>query len=142
MDILEQEISRAKRHETSLTVLMYDIDHFKKVNDTYGHYVGDNVLVSLTELVKNTFRDIDFMGRYGGEEFIVVMPNTTIENAEQISQRVRRKVQEYDFTTVGKLTISLGLVKLESDESAATLFKRLDDMLYFSKDSGRNRLSF
>ena len=122
--------------------MMFDIDYFKRVNDKFGHDVGDKVLFTLSSIVKDSLREIDFIGRYGGEEFMVVMPHTSIEDAKSISERIRIVVENYTFEVIGALTISIGVVELQSDESSETLFKRLDDLLYYSKGSGRNRLSF
>ncbi len=141
MNILSKEISRSNRYDSPLSILMYDIDHFKAVNDTYGHDIGDQVLVSLSKLVSESIRDIDYLGRYGGEEFLIIMPNTLLQNATIYAHRLRQTVEENNFKEVGQLTISIGVVELQDDENIDVMFKRVDDLLYESKNSGRNRVS-
>ncbi len=141
MQILIKEIDRANRYDLPLCVLMYDIDHFKTVNDNYGHDEGDKVLVNITKIVKKTLRDIDVFGRYGGEEFIVILPNTSLKDAQNLSQRIRKCVDNNHFDMIGNITISLGLVQHEKHEKHHDMFKRLDNLLYKSKTNGRNLLS-
>ena len=140
MKTLSYEIDRAKRYKTKLSVVMYDIDRFKNINDTYGHDVGDDILVALTGLVHHNCREIDFLGRYGGEEFLIIMPNTSREEAKEFAHRIRLLVQNQSFKIVGKLTISLGLIEYQEGEEIKELFKRLDILLYQAKNGGRNRL--
>ncbi len=142
MQILEQEVRRAKRYKLPLSVMMYDIDHFKKINDRYGHDVGDSVLTELTRLVERVLRDVDTLGRYGGEEFLIIMPSTYKEDAKTLADRLLELVRGHEFKYVGELTISLGLAQLETKESKTQFFKRLDQLLYRSKKSGRDRLSY
>lgn len=143
MKILGHEISRSKRDAISLCILLYDIDHFKVVNDTYGHDVGDAVLVELTEVVKEGLREIDTIGRYGGEEFLVVMPNTTKEQAIHIAQRVRQRVEAHSFIALNeRITISLGLTLYVTGSSKIELFKKVDELLYEAKREGRNRVKY
>ena len=141
MKIMSQEINRSKRHDIPLSVLMFDIDFFKKINDEFGHDVGDRVLFHLVQIVKSTLRDIDFIGRYGGEEFLIIMPETTLIEAKVIANRVKNKVSQYDFKEVGHLTISLGLVELHKDETVDKILKRVDDLMYESKEKGRDKLT-
>ena len=141
MKIMQVEINRANRNSTPLSVVMFDIDLFKNINDNYGHDIGDKVLSNLSNLVQSSLRSVDFLGRYGGEEFLIIMPNTSLDFAKQTSERLRITVESHDFDDVDKLTISLGLVELEKDEDIDQVFKRLDDLLYKSKESGRNILS-
>lgn len=142
MKLLEKEINRSHSYNTPLSLVLYDADLFKKVNDTYGHEVGDSVLVSLSGIVKKELRDLDIIGRYGGEEFLVVLPNTSLEEAKPFVDRIRKKVQEHHFEGAGSVTVSLGLAELLPDENISELFKRVDDLLYKSKNGGRNRVSF
>jgi len=140
MKIMSQEINRSKRHDIALSVLMFDIDFFKKINDDFGHHVGDKILFKLVQVVKSTLRDIDFIGRYGGEEFLIVMPETTLVEAKVIANRVKNKVAKHKFEGVGYLTISLGLVEFHN-ESVDSMLKRVDDLMYESKKNGRDRLT-
>ena len=142
MNILSKEISRSARYDFPLSVLMYDIDHFKLINDTLGHDIGDKALVLLADLASSTLRDVDHVGRYGGEEFLIIMPNTPLKDASVYAERLRKTVENYNFKDVGKMTISIGLVELQNDESIDLMFKRVDKLLYLSKNSGRNRTSF
>ena len=142
MELLKVEISRSNRYNEALSIMMLDIDFFKKVNDTYGHDVGDNVLVSFSNLIKKNLRDIDIAARYGGEEFFIILPNTELEYSKIFAERLKQKVSEYLFEDVGNITISIGLAEFKSDETIATLFKRVDSLLYKSKNDGRNRISF
>ena len=142
MKILDLEIDRAKRYNNPLTIFMYDVDHFKRVNDQHGHKVGDDVLYALTKVIKQSLRDIDIVGRYGGEEFLVIMPSTLLSDAITVAQRVCEDVSHHKFQTVDQITISIGLVELRSDETMDMLFMRADKLLYKSKNSGRNKVSF
>jgi len=142
MNILSSEIHRSNRYKTPLSLIMYDIDFFKKVNDTYGHDVGDSVLRSLSAAVKNNLREVDILGRYGGEEFLIILPNTGLSDAKEYAERLRKEVEEYSFETVEKVTISLGVVEIAPTENIKEIFKRADDLLYASKNRGRNRISF
>lgn len=142
MKVLKLEMERANRHKTPLCISMFDIDFFKKVNDTFGHDVGDEILVSLIQVVKKSLRDIDVIGRYGGEEFLVIMPVTNLDDAKDVSSRIRKAVELYKFDKVGKVTISIGLVQMQKNENFDTMFKRLDELLYSSKENGRNKVSF
>jgi diguanylate cyclase (GGDEF)-like protein len=142
MRIFSLEISRANRYRVPLCAIMLDIDFFKKVNDTYGHDIGDNVLSSLSNLIKKSLRGTDEMGRYGGEEFIILLPNTTLENASEYAERLRTIVSQHIFDSVGTLTISIGLAELIENENKDEFFKRLDVLLYKSKCDGRDKVSF
>jgi diguanylate cyclase (GGDEF)-like protein len=142
MNILSAEVNRAHRYNTPLSLIIYDIDFFKKVNDNYGHQVGDSVLISLSKIVKNNLREIDTIGRYGGEEFLLVLPNTNINDAKVLANRIREEVEKYSFKIVGTVTISLGLVEYQEKEKIDELFKRVDKLLYKSKNNGRNQVSF
>jgi len=141
MSILSNEINRSSRYDSSLSILMYDIDHFKTVNDTYGHDIGDKVLISLSNLVSSHIRDVDYIGRYGGEEFLIIMPNTSLADASSYAERLREIVEKYYFQEIEKITISIGIVELE-DDSINSIFKRVDDLLYKSKKNGRNRITY
>jgi len=142
MKIFLSEIARSHRYNTPLSIIMVDIDFFKKVNDTYGHTVGDSVLVSLANLMKKNLRDTDIIGRYGGEEFLIILPNTLLNDSKNFADRLRREVDEFSFDTVGNITISIGLVELAENENFDELFTRVDNLLYKSKNNGRNRVSY
>ena len=141
---LEQEFNRTKRHPSDFSLAILDIDFFKKVNDTYGHQYGDYVLKTVADLMKATFRKTDLLYRYGGEELIMIMPETNLEGAIIPVQRLRRSVEEYDFDYNGvksKVTVSIGLTMNYQDlNSPAEILKTADEALYKAKESGRNRV--
>ena len=141
---LEQEFNRTKRHPSDFSLAILDIDFFKKVNDTYGHQYGDYVLKTVASLMKSAFRKTDLLYRYGGEELIIIMPETNIEGAIIPVQRLRRSIEEYDFEYNGvkaKVTASIGLTMNYQDfNSPAEILKSADEALYKAKESGRNRV--
>jgi diguanylate cyclase (GGDEF)-like protein/PAS domain S-box-containing protein len=139
-DSLTREIHRAKRYGTELTLIMLDIDHFKRINDTYGHNVGDDVLVNLSELVKTCIRETDIFARWGGEEFMLLLPHTTLLNASKLAERIRAAVEKNNFLTVGTVTSSFGVTQYVNTDTAETFTKRVDRALYKAKQSGRNRV--
>lgn len=144
METLEREIPRARRHARPLSVVMFDIDHFKGINDTFGHLAGDYVLKELATLVKGRLRPDDIVARYGGEEFCALLPETAVQGASSIAEDLRRRVQERRFVFEGEtipVTVSLGCAELAGDQDVLLLLKAADEKLYESKRSGRNRVS-
>lgn len=141
---LEQEYNRTKRHPSDFSIAILDIDFFKKVNDTYGHQYGDYVLKTVADLMKQSFRKTDLLYRYGGEELVMIMPETNIEGALIPVQRLRRMVEEYDFDYNGvkaKVTVSIGLsMNYQNLNSSAEILKSADEALYKAKEGGRNRV--
>ncbi len=138
---LKEEIKRCKRYDTGLSLIMFDIDHFKNFNDTYGHDVGDKILVGLVNLVKKCIRETDIFSRWGGEEFMLLLPHTSLENAAKLAERIRIKIAEHTFETVGTITCSFGVSEFTKEENEETFVKRVDNALYESKRSGRNRVT-
>ena len=138
---LEEEIKRQRRYETDLTIIMFDIDHFKRVNDTYGHDVGDKILVGLVNLVQQCIRETDIFSRWGGEEFMILLPHTSLDNAVKLAERIRVKVMAYHFEVVGAVTCSFGVSELLSRDNVETFSKRVDNALYESQRRGRNRVT-
>jgi len=128
------------RYGGALSVIMFDIDHFKLVNDTFGHDVGDRVLVNIAHLVENMIRDIDSFARWGGEEFIILTPNNDIDGATLLAERIRRTIELNDFTPVKTLTSSFGVIQYNKNEEKTSFFKRVDEALYAAKYQGRNRV--
>ncbi|MHC1791730.1 diguanylate cyclase [Solidesulfovibrio sp.] len=139
-DTLEREFHRAARHAATLTVTIFDIDHFKTVNDTYGHPAGDAVLTSLTALVADHVRDHDTFGRYGGEEFLLLTPETNAEEAARLAERLREAIEKHAFPAVKRLTCSFGVSAMTPGDSPESLIARADAALYAAKQSGRNRV--
>lgn len=144
MDIASRELSRAVRKGFPLSVIMLDVDHFKTFNDTYGHFVGDEVLRAVVQRSTRSLREADVLGRYGGEEFAVVLPDTTAEGASKVAERLQKAISgEPILTRRGPLsvTVSMGIAAVRSqDENLANLFNRADDALYAAKSAGRNRV--
>jgi diguanylate cyclase (GGDEF)-like protein/PAS domain S-box-containing protein len=132
------ELQRAKRTNSIFSLLMFDIDHFKKVNDKYGHNMGDLVLKSIASTVEKRIRETDIFGRWGGEEFIIVAPDTVVENAYILAEQLRQKISEMNISNVGKVTVSFGVTSYCSGDTVNTIVNRTDDMMYKAKDEGRN----
>ncbi len=139
-DLISAEIDRANRYKHRFAVIMFDIDHFKKVNDTYGHHVGDSVLIEMSSIIKNNLRKTDSIIRWGGEEFIVLASETTLPNAAVLGEKLRKLVSTHNFPEVGQVTSSFGISEYIYSETADTMMKRVDSALYAAKDNGRNRV--
>lgn len=142
-DVFEREADRADRRGTPLCAAMLDLDNFKKLNDTYGHSAGDEALVHLVRIVKQTLRSIDVIARYGGEEFLIVMPETTLDEAAQAMSRVQRELTTHFFTANDQrlfITFSAGVAIRAPHESQEAVLKRADKAMYEAKRSGKNRV--
>lgn len=139
---LEEEFGRSARHALKFSFLMLDIDDFKKCNDTYGHLVGDVVLKEISRIMKESIREIDLISRYGGEEFAVLLPETSGNSAMLVAERIRKKVEEEVFKAYDeriKITLSIGLSEYpESASNSASLIDRADEALYRAKNAGKN----
>lgn len=138
-EVIKHEISKARRYNSHLSLIIFDIDHFKKVNDNYGHLVGDNVLKSLSSIVQSLIRTSDLFARWGGEEFILLVSETCLDGAYTLAEKIRTKVESYNFEGVDRVTISLGVCQFSKGDSEDDLIKSADDALYRAKNSGRNR---
>lgn len=142
--MLEREVGLARRYSTPLSVIMVDADRFKDINDTYGHLVGDSVLKALVRSISACVRDSDLMFRYGGEEFLIVLSNTSSDGAALLAERIRTAVagEPVRWRDVSvALTVSLGVAGLEDDDDPEQLLNRADQALYRSKVGGRNRVT-
>jgi len=140
---LEKEISRAERQNSSLALLMVDLDHFKQFNDTYGHPTGDKALVKVAEVLKKDLRDIDTVARYGGEEFAVILPGVDERLAFRTAERIRKGLESYRFDVVNgkfRLTLSIGISIYEKGVPAEEMVERADKALYWVKQHGRNQV--
>jgi two-component system cell cycle response regulator len=141
---LEREMTRSRRHERPLSVLMFDIDHFKRINDVHGHIAGDFVLKELARIVQQRVRRDEVFARYGGEEFSLILPETTLEGAISLGETLRQRIEEHSFAFQDdeiRATISMGVVQMiDQDKSASELMKRADALLYEAKRGGRNRV--
>lgn len=138
--IMAREVERAKRYGTPMSVVMYDIDYFKRVNDSFGHDVGDVVLQALTGLVKEHIRANDVPARWGGEEFMILMPQSSLEAARDAAEKLRLAIAAHQFHKCGELTVSFGVAAFEPQDDLNALLKRVDDALYRAKALGRNRV--
>lgn len=144
-DKLSEEMVRAKRYSIDLSIFMIDIDHFKQVNDRYGHNVGDIVLKRIAETFKKRCREVDIVGRFGGEEFVIMLPHTNLEQSTSLAEDLRASIEIIDFSDNGinhPITISLGICSLKPGQLATKdqLLKAADIALYRAKNSGRNRI--
>ncbi len=143
---LELEIDRCNRYGHSLALLLLDIDHFKKCNDSYGHLEGDKVLVKLGQAIKLCLRTMDSAYRYGGEEFTIILPETTGKEANNVAERISASVESERFSTEAgedfSITISIGVTEYFKEEQLSTFIHRADQAMYKSKAKGRNRISF
>ena len=142
-EALEKELIRARRYERDLSVLMFDIDFFKRINDQYGHLAGDHVLRELARIVQDRIRRDEVFARYGGEEFVIVLPETSLAGAVALAENLRERVGSHGFSFQGEqipVTISIGCALLQDDKAATDLIQRADEKLYQAKRSGRNRV--
>lgn len=143
-DVLGREMQRANRHQRNLSILMMDIDYFKKFNDKHGHLVGDEVLKHVCKLCLSELRVNDLIGRIGGEEFDILLPETSIVEAEQIAQRMRQIIESSSLSWQDKtlsVTVSIGVTTMKPNEKADTLLSRVDSAMYKAKQNGRNQVS-
>lgn len=141
--LLEAEIPRARRHGRDLSVLMIDIDHFKNINDAHGHLTGDSVLRGLAAMLQRRLRPNDLLGRYGGEEFCAILPETALHSAAKIGEELRAMVAAHAFVAEGKdirVTISVGAGSLREEMTLPDLYRSADEMLYKAKRNGRNQV--
>lgn len=145
-ECLKHEYARHRRQHSAAALVMFDIDHFKKVNDTYGHPAGDKVIQAVAEVVRAQVRDSDYAGRYGGEEFVVLLPDSDSAGAGLLAERLRQCIEALVVTHEGQsipFTISLGVADLsQPTEQYEQLLERADQALYASKRGGRNRVSY
>lgn len=144
LELLDREISRSRRYGHSVSVLMLDIDHFKNVNDTYGHQTGDTVMRRLADLFYDAIRENDLVGRYGGEEFLILLPDSDIQSGVQTAQRIRKKVQDLEIETSGgnvSVTVSIGISSYpQYGPDANSVICAADAALYRAKSNGRNQV--
>ena len=143
-EALEKELMRARRYERDLSLLMFDIDFFKRINDQYGHLAGDHVLRELARVVQERIRREEVFARYGGEEFVILLPETPLQGAAALAENLRQRVANHAFVFQGEripVTVSIGTALLgENDKVAADLIQRADEKLYEAKRGGRNRV--
>jgi len=144
-EVLEQEMAKSLRYKRPLSLIISDIDHFKRINDTYGHLAGDFILKELANIMKSSCRESDMPARYGGEEFVMLLPETTREGAVEFAERLRKLVEgltiEYNNVKFN-ITVSFGVAELKNEVAPADFIKRADEALYVAKETGRNKVCF
>ena len=143
---LELERIRARQNDSPFSIIMVDIDHFKRVNDTFGHLVGDSLLKSIAYMLKEHLRRNDIAARYGGEEFLILLPETGIDGAKAVAQKIRKTLSTKEWKlkesgeSMGKITVSMGIAIYKFNEPEESLIKRADDALYLAKNKGRDQI--
>ena len=135
---IKDELARVQRYNSKLSILMIDVDFFKSVNDNFGHAVGDQVLKTIANLMSTTIRTNDLIGRWGGEEFLILCPETDLNGALKLAESIRQRISIYDFGLDQPITVSLGVAEYEKTQSLDKLVKCADDALYMAKRTGRN----
>jgi diguanylate cyclase (GGDEF)-like protein len=138
-ELLQAELQRARRYGSDLSLILFDLDHFKKINDTYSHNTGDHVLKQVARLVSDHIRAHDIFTRWGGEEFIVLIPRCDREQAVSLAEKLRCLCEAHDFSFELQVTASFGVTQLKPDDNADSLIARADEALYLAKRNGRNR---
>lgn len=139
-ELLNREVERSKRYKTGLSIIMCDIDHFKKINDTFGHDVGDNALKVFSNKINENIREVDMFARWGGEEFMILMPNVNIEGASSLAEKLRRIIEATEVKKITSFTASFGVTDLNEDDTTESFIKRVDEAMYKAKESGRNKV--
>ncbi len=135
------EKNKIHRYPGLLCLIMIDIDYFKSVNDQYGHQVGDNLLIEFSQLLKNSIRNTDFLSRWGGEEFVILLPETSFTNSINLAEKIRKNIVEHHFSKIGKISASFGVSQVESSPDSNMLaIHQADEALYKAKHQGRNKV--
>jgi len=142
IDLLKLEIERSKRYNIIFSLFMFDIDYFKQVNDNYGHDAGDEILIKLSKLVKSKVRPMDKISRYGGEEFLILVPETSASNAFEMAENLRKIISQYKFDKPPQITVSIGISQFIVGDTINDVLKRADISLYQAKNSGRNKVVY
>ena len=136
---IEEKIESFRRYNNAFCVAMYDIDDFKNINDTYGHDVGDKVLIGITKEIQSAIRKTDFLFRIGGEEFIIIFPNSLLEEAFKVSEKIRIKTSMLKIIDKERITISLGISQIKREDTSESIYERIDKLMYKSKNNGKNQ---
>ncbi|RMD45580.1 GGDEF domain-containing protein [Candidatus Pacearchaeota archaeon] len=138
-NIFEMELEKAKRGKQKLSLLILDIDFFKKLNDKYGHLIGDSVLIELAKTLQSNLRKYDILARFGGEEFVILLPETSGKRAVKVAERLRKSLHKNPTLKKFNITISIGATEYKQKDSQKRMFSRADKALYSSKKNGRNQ---
>jgi diguanylate cyclase (GGDEF)-like protein len=136
--LIENEILRSRRYNTTFAIILFDIDNFKTTNDTFGHNIGDKLLIEITNIVRQTIRESDTASRWGGEEFLIFCPQTSIDGAFALAEKLRANIEKNEFEDAGYKTASFGVAQIEHGDNVQTLINRADEALYSAKSSGKN----
>jgi diguanylate cyclase (GGDEF)-like protein len=142
VQVLENEIERAKRTVYEFSLIMLDIDRFKSINDQYGHNSGDLVLKSMAKMISNRIRKIDVFARWGGEEFVILLPDTSVKQAVNLAEELREHISRMDIPSVCQVTASFGVAGYCPEDTVDTLVNKADNAMYEAKDAGRNRVHY
>lgn len=137
-ELLAYEVERNQRYRINLSLIMCDIDHFKQINDKFGHAVGDQALVTFSNKITENIREVDIFARWGGEEFMILMPNVSIDNACSVAEKLRKIIANTNIKKVGALTASFGVTHYNNGDTVESFVKRVDEFLYQAKQQGRN----
>lgn len=141
MELLEAEMSKARRHDYALSAVMMDIDHFKSINDTFGHDAGDRVLAGVAQTMRSMCRKEDIVARFGGEEFVLILPSSPSASTLECAERIRKAIQDTAFEGISRqVTASFGVTLFTKNDTQDSFLKRADNALYQAKTSGRNRI--
>jgi len=139
-EILSDVYYKAERYNKNFSLILFDLDHFKKVNDNYGHQVGDKVLKEISKILLNSIRKVDYFGRWGGEEFLIILPETNLQAAEKLAERLRGNIEQSSFSKVDNLTSSFGVASYSEEKGIEDIIQAADQALYRAKEKGRNRV--
>ncbi len=140
LQVVKHAHAQSQRYGQDYSLMLVDVDHFKAINDQYGHNTGDEVLILLARTLETSVRESDAIFRWGGEEFLILLPQTNLEGAQHVAETVRETIQQIKLPDLAAITVSIGVAQHLADEDTLTLFKRVDDALYRAKASGRNRV--
>lgn len=140
-ELLEKEATRVKRYSGTFSIIFFDVDNFKMINDKHGHHIGDKVLIRLVTLINTCIRNADTIARYGGEEFIILSPETDLDGARMFAEQLRIKIENNEFDCAGSLTCSFGVAAFDREsDTSETIIKLADNALYAAKAGGKNRV--
>ena len=138
-ELYSKEIKRAKRYENNLSIILFDIDDFKNVNDNYGHQIGDEVLIEISKILLNNVREPDICVRWGGEEFLILLPQTNLEGAKAVAEKIRVIIIEKPLTEKNlPISASFGVCQMDENDDDFSLISKSDKLLYLAKKSGKN----
>lgn len=141
-EVMIEQLNLAERYNEKFSIMIIDIDYFKQVNDTYGHQVGDTTLIEISKILQENIRNTDTVGRWGGEEFIIICPHTDLEGIKQLANQIREKIEKHNFPVIKNKTASFGVSVYKDNDNAEKLINRADEALYKAKENGRNKVEF